>query len=1454
MRIRSGPIDVRTTLGYVAANVGVAVLYALAAKWGLMFWTLQSHVTLVWPPTGIALAAVVIGGYRMLPAVGVGALLANVLHDGPWPFALATVPGNCAEAFVGAYLLRRVVGFQPEMARVRDVVGLIILAAGVSTTASATVGVAALHLSDEAQAGSLMAVWTQWWAGDALGDLIVAPVLITFAVWVRTRGTRRRLVEAMAFFAALAAVSFGAYASFAPPRAAALLLMHVPFPFLIWAAFRYGPVGTSAATLIVSGIAVAGAAQGLGPLSGYPLGDDLALRLSFLAVLAVTAMILSAVVAERNRWAAGLRGARDFARLEVQQRTAEMLLGSTGLQVQIAERERAEARVEHLNAVLRAVRNISQLIRRVNTPEELLTGVCEQLTASRGCHSAWVALADESQTLTIVAASSGAEGAPPITEQLERGALPAGWEAASTASVPVILCTHASGGLEEGAAEGAEACGVMAARLAHGEEVFGVVAMALPVELAADAEDQNLFAALAGDVAFALHNLNARAGHARSEERLRLISRATRDHIWDWDIAGKRIWRNQRYQETFGVPPLADDDAPWWKERIHPEDRPRVLARLSEALSGPDIHWTTEYRLRRRDGDYADVVDRAFVVRDGDGTAVRAIGTLEDVTSRKQAEISLRQMSNTLNSILASASAYAIAAIDRAFRVVHFNPAAEQLFAQPADTVVGRTLREIHARHGLPNSRLVRAVKQAMRAGKWEATFALHRGDGQAPIVHAVVMPMHDEAGNTTGFVLFARDVTAQRRAEELGRVQRDLALALGGARDLETALRLCVETGLHVSGADAGAVYLIDDDTASLELAWQTGLPGDLLPRISHYGPTTPDTALCMAGTPVYLRPGEQAPRLDIGWRTPELGVTAIVPIRHEGRVIGSLNVASRSLESVPPEAQGSLETIAAQMGGTIARLRADDERSRLATAVEQAAEGILIANAEGRIEYVNPAFERITGHPRSALVGQDARFLQSETHEQTVYHELRETVARGETWSGRLTNRKRDGTLYQAEATISPVRDRHGRIVNYVAVHRDVTREATLEAQLRTTQKMRAVGRLAGGVAHQLNNLLTAILGHSEAIAAQLPGDHPASDAAERIRRSSDRAAELIRQLMAFSRQRVVEPRVLDLNTVVTNAVKLLRPLVGEQIQIETRVSREQALTRADPGQLQEILTTLSLNAHDAMPHGGTLTIETTTVELREVQTSVLESVQPGRYVTLAVSDTGCGMDSETQSRLFEPFFTTKPVGQSTGLGLATVYGIVHQHGGRIVVHSVPGRGSTFRIYLPRHKSELEGVASPAVAPRTRQAETILLVEDEPEVREIERDILVAEGYTVLAARHADEALEICAHYEGCFDLLVTDMVMPGMSGRELAELLTQRQRVARVLYISGFADNVLSERELRGPGVSFLAKPFTRRALAGRVQQLLGADVQPHAGTAAGSGRASSMIAASQTRPSG
>jgi two-component system, cell cycle sensor histidine kinase and response regulator CckA len=496
---------------------------------------------------------------------------------------------------------------------------------------------------------------------------------------------------------------------------------------------------------------------------------------------------------------------------------------------------------------------------------------------------------------------------------------------------------------------------------------------------------------------------------------------------------------------------------------------------------------------------------------------------------------------------------------------------------------------------------------------------------------------------------------------------------------------------------------------------------------------------------------------------------------------------------------------------------LRASEERYR--GLFENANDMVYTLDLDGHFTGINRAGERITGHGRTYLLG---RAMEELLAPGSVI-----PLGDGEAESYECEIIHRSGHRVALEVASRSIRVA-GRPVGTQAIARDVSQRRALEEQLRQAQKMEAVGQLAGGVAHDFNNLLTAITGYSEFALGRLEegGDTKLRSNIEEIKRSAARASALTRQLLAFSRKQILQPKLLRFDELVSGLDAMLRRLIGEHIEIVTVYGPDLGFVKADPGQLEQVIVNLVVNARDAMSEGGRLTVETANATLDEAAAHAHEGAAPGEYVTMSVSDTGEGIDPETVKRIFEPFFTTKEKGKGTGLGLATVYGIVQQSGGFVVVESRPGHGAALRVYLPRLEGEVapaepEPEIQPALATGT---ETVLLVEDEAVVRDLLREVLETSGYALLEAHDGVYALELAASHPGTIDLLLTDVVMPKMSGRELAERFRAQRPGMKVLYTSGYTDGVIAESGVLEPGTEFLQKPFSFAELTQKVRSVL------------------------------
>lgn len=514
-------------------------------------------------------------------------------------------------------------------------------------------------------------------------------------------------------------------------------------------------------------------------------------------------------------------------------------------------------------------------------------------------------------------------------------------------------------------------------------------------------------------------------------------------------------------------------------------------------------------------------------------------------------------------------------------------------------------------------------------------------------------------------------------------------------------------------------------------------------------------------------------------------------------------------------------------ELSHKVTALKQSEARLRLkSAALEASCNGIVIADRNGTIQWGNLALATLTGYALEELVGQNLSILRSSLHGDAFYAKIWERVLTGHTWQGEVVSQRKDRTLYTEDMTITPVADEQGLITHITATKRDLSEIKRTEAQLRHAQKMEAVGRLASGVAHDFNNMLNIILLSTEV--ALLDQDLPERHRKHflEIQQAGGRSSDLTHQLLAFSRKQPATPRRLDLNQLVAEDQKMMHRLIGEDINLTFAPGFELWKVLMDPSQVSQILANLVINARDAMCNCGGIAIATSNITVEEITTFKQDQPAPGDYVLLAVTDTGCGMDAATLDHAFEPFYTTKAEGKGTGLGLATVYGIVKQNLGAISAHSLPGVGTTMKIYLPRFTGADEVSLPPGETLAPRGSETILLAEDELAVLQVMKDTLEGLGYRILAAPTPTEACLLAGQHEGAIQLLLTDVVMPGMNGKELqARILTLRPEI-KTLFMSGYTGDIIATRGLLEEGIHFLQKPFKIIDLARKIRAALDA----------------------------
>jgi PAS domain S-box-containing protein len=767
---------------------------------------------------------------------------------------------------------------------------------------------------------------------------------------------------------------------------------------------------------------------------------------------------------------------------------------------------------------------------------------------------------------------------------------------------------------------------------------------------------------------------------------------------------------------------------------------------------------------------------------------------------------------------------------DQSGVILDWNPGAERMFGYTRAEVVGKSA-EILNRPG-EGSAVSQAIQAGMRAeGRWTGELTALAKDGSERAVEAMVIALRDTRGRVIGRVAVNRNITEQRRAERVQSAAFLISEAAIVTKNLQDLFRAIHEIIRGLMPARNFYVALRDPVSDTISYPYHED-EHDTVPAPHRPGRGLTELVL-RTGERVLVTPERPGPEADgsvdlVGARSLDwLGV----PLKVGDRTIGMLAVQSYSREVRYGEHEAHiLQFVATQAAMAIGRKRVEDERrverAFLRQVIDLNPNLIFVKDWDGRFTLVNRALAELYGARPDDLIGlRDADFNPN-TEEVAQY--LRDDREAMQTGQPKLVLEEsntdaRTGKRRWFQVIKVPLRSADGA-PQVLGVAAEITQRKELESQLRQSQKMEAVGQLAGGIAHDFNNVLTAILGYTRlllkgpGLAAEQHGD------ISEIQEAAERAASLTQQLLAFSRKQVMQPTVLNVSEAVQGMRSLLRRLIGEHIVLVAALDPEPVLVRADQGQLQQVIVNLALNARDAMPAGGTLTLATGAVDLDDAFVAAHPGSTAGPHARLVVSDTGMGMDAEIRRRAFEPFFTTKPVGKGSGLGLATVYGIVKQSGGYVDLTSEPGRGSVVTIYLPRVTAVPAAQPEPLPVPPRPGRETVLLVEDESGVRSLARRALQEFGYRILEAKNGAEALAVARQSSDPIDLLLTDVVMPVMGGRELAQRLKQERPETRVLFTSGYPDTAGMQQDVEEAGVPYLPKPYTPNQLAEKVREVL------------------------------
>ncbi len=904
-----------------------------------------------------------------------------------------------------------------------------------------------------------------------------------------------------------------------------------------------------------------------------------------------------------------------------------------------------------------------------------------------------------------------------------------------------------------------------------------------------------------------IQNAASRRARRQAEEALRrseasLINAQRIAHTgnWDWDIQNNQLFWSEEVYRIFGFTKTQFEGTyEGFLKGIHPEDRQLVQSAVEAALLRV-APYNIEHRIVRPDGDERIVCEIGEVTFDKSSKLQRFTGTVQDITERKEAERKVKESEENYR-IVAESISDVIITIDELRSILFVNPAAEKVLGYKPEELIGNNLAIIiperfRAAH---DAGMRRYMQTGERRILWSGVeFPALRRDGREIQIEISFGEYHENDKRL--FTAVIRDITKRKRAEQL-------------IIESEEKYRNIVET------ANEG-IWLMDATTRTTYVNRQTaemlGYTVDEIHGRLIFDFIFEDDFSALERKIEQIKHGDS-----------ERGEARL------RRKDGSTIIALYSVISTKNQA-GEITGFLLMMFDITERKKADRSLRRAEanyrSLVESSPAIVYLAKPFPPFApiYVSPNITKF-GYKIEEWFDQPDMWL-SLIHEEDRERVLRTTeAAMNQGLDTELEYRiiSRDGAIHWLHDKGRFVSDDKGKQIGWQGVMLDITETKSLEEQLKQAQKLESVGRLAGGIAHDFNNMLTAINGYSELTLRALEGDNPLRRNIEEIKKAGERSALLTQQLLAFSRQQVLQPVVIDLNEIVTDTVKMLERMIGEDVQLVIVLKPKTGLVNVDPGQLSQIIMNLAVNARDAMPQGGRLTIETANVLLEPADAKQKVGILPGDYVMLAVCDTGHGIDDKIRQHIFEPFFTTKEFGRGTGLGLATVYGIVKQSGGNIEVDSKAGDGTTFRIYLPRIAEQSEAAEiKDTLADLPSGTETIFLVEDEDLVRNLSKEILETCGYTIIEARNGLEALEICENGDCKIDLLITDVVMPQMGGRELAEKLIEKLPNLQILFTSGYTDNAMARHGVIRTSTNFIQKPFTYDTLAHKVRELLDA----------------------------
>lgn len=1087
---------------------------------------------------------------------------------------------------------------------------------------------------------------------------------------------------------------------------------------------------------------------------------------------------------ERGRCVAEAEGQLQAGRCATGDTQADANRGLT------ADRAATETRARHIGQILTGIRRVNQLIIAEEDPLRLIQRACATLTENMGYLNAWIALCDPASGGVTATASSGPDTRfDALLSQLRTGRHTSCMRQALAQAAAVVVhkptAECSSCPLNAAYADRSGLC----CRLNHGDTVFGTLSASVPAAYADDTEELALFSELAGDIGFALHKIAAAKQLRQSHRDLQRAQAIAQMGSWRFNLKSGTLTASDAARRIYG---LGTDE--WSVARVQTVPLPQyrsALDHLLQRLITEGEPYDIEFEICRP-SDHAIRHIHSMAEYDADQHAV--IGTIQDITDRQQEQAARQQEHDRLASVIAGARLGTWEWNIQTNTTV-FNAGWAEMLGYSLDELGHYSYATwealVHPDDLAPAQNALRLCISGEQPA-YEAEFRMrHKAGHWVWILDRGRVLSHDAAGKP--LVMFGThlDITAQKQREDrvalLGQML-DAAPAAITIHDTQGRFFFANRRAAAIHGY-ATTAELLDINLHVLDVPDSEALLQERFRQIDTAGEARFEVAH-------YRKDGSSFPLEVLAKAIPWNGAPAILSV--------ATDITDRK------QAEAALR---------------DSER-RIQSIFRSAPIGIGLA-VNRVLKQANRYFCEMTGYTEAELLDQNSRMLYPSTDEyERVGRDKYAQIRNHGTGTVETRWQRKDGTVIDVLLSSTPI-DLSDLAQGVTFTALDITRRKVLEEQLRQAQKMESIGRLAGGVAHDFNNMLAVILGNAEMVQEQLPAGEPLREDIQEIVAAARRSAAITKQLLAFARKQAIAPRLLDINTTIEGMLKMLRRLIGEDIRLDWRPGANLCRVLMDPSQIDQILANLCVNARDAITRGGTITMETSMVTCDAPDRQACPEALPGTFICLAVSDDGCGMDPQTLEQVFEPFFSTKAVNKGTGLGLATVYGIVTQNHGFITVTSTPGHGTAFKIFLPAAAATdtpAESQTPNAATLPTSHGETVLLVEDEVAILRMCRNLLNLLGYKVLATASATEALRLAETHGGPIDLLLTDVIMPEMDGCDLAARVKTLQPQVRTLFMSGYAADAIAHRGELDTSVCLLHKPFSREEIAHKIRDAL------------------------------